>query len=54
MVKKNINRALIILSFILEILLVYLLLSSLMHNDFIGPENISFYEYIKIKISQVF
>ncbi len=53
MIKKNINKILIIFSIIVEIVLVYLLLTKLMHNDFISPENVSFYEFVKIKISQI-
>lgn len=54
MAKKYISKFLIVFSFIIEIILVYLLLTGLMHNDLIGPENISFYEYVKIKLLQVF
>lgn len=54
MTKRYISKILIFFSFLVEITLVYLLLTGLMHNDFIGPENISFYEYVKIKLLQVF
>ncbi len=54
MVKKNINRTLVILSFIIEIVLVYLILNQILNHDFISPEKVTFYDYIKIKIANIF
>lgn len=47
--RKNIKLALVILSFLIEAILIYLILSKYLSNDTIAPHNITFYEYIKTK-----
>jgi len=42
-----------IILFIIEISLVYLLINSYLHNDFISPNDVTFYEYLVYKFNNL-
>lgn len=52
-VKKVTLTTVNILIFIVEILLIYLIINSSLSKDYISPTEITFYEYIKIKLSNL-
>lgn len=42
-----------IILFFIEIFLVYLLINSFLHNDYISPNDVTFYEYLMNKFSNL-
>jgi len=42
-----------VLLFILEIIMVYLLVDGYLTNDYISPNDVTFYEYLLIKFSNL-
>lgn len=42
-----------IIIFIVEIILLYLLISAYLNNDFISPNDITFYEYLLNKLNNM-
>ena len=42
-----------ILLFFLEIIMIYLIIKSILSKDLISPNEVSFYEYLKIKLSDL-
>jgi len=52
-IHKNLNIINSIIIFLLEILMVYLIVNSILTKDLISPNEISFYEYLKVKLSNI-
>ena len=50
---KKLYVIITIILFLIEILLVYLLISSFLHNDYISPNDVTFYEYLINKFSNL-
>lgn len=42
-----------IVLFLLEVLMIYLIIKSILSKDLISPNEISFYEYLKVKLSNL-
>jgi len=49
--KKNIF--IFMITFIIEILLIYLIINNILTKDLISPHEITFYEYLKCKLSNI-
>ena len=42
-----------IILFVLEVIMIYLIIKRSLTKDFISPQDITFYEYLKIKLSNL-
>lgn len=42
-----------IVLFLLEVLMIYLIIKSVLSKDLISPNEISFYEYLRVKLSNL-
>ena len=52
-IKKNVFFIVNFILFLLEILMIYLIIKSILTKDLIRPNEIAFYEYIRVKLSNL-
>jgi len=52
-IRKRLLLFISIIIFLLEVLLIYILIRSFLTKDIISPNKVMFYEYIKVKLSNL-
>ena len=51
LIKKNIVILFSIMMFLIEVLMIFLIIKSVLTKDLISPNDVTFYEYLKVKLS---
>lgn len=51
--KKVVPTIYLVSSIALEIILVYLIVNSALSKDYISPHEVTFYEFLKLKLSNI-
>lgn len=52
-ISKKILILINVILFILEVIMIYLVVKAILTNDFISPTDITFLEYVKIKLENL-
>ena len=52
-ISRKVYIIITIILFLIEILLVYLLINSYLHTDYISPNDVTFYEYLINKFTNL-